>query len=392
MATFASARIATPSCGGRAGPSPRQGRAPRKGPRPAAAARRRGSAGVGHGGVGRWVARASGQDDKSSPLLMDENPLAIELRSRLQETQVAKKSSGEFHWLEVEGAYVRLPAGTPQGVVHFVGGALLGTYPQVAYDELLKRVCDYGSLVVIATPYDLDINHTEIAQKCRQRFSRAFQAVQRSYIGPSPSLPLFGIGHSLGSKLQALIACDESNDNKPSGQIFVSFNNFSATDSADLVDSICQELLARTPEVATNPQMQMFFMGLPRLVRLAAGAANSSGIDFVPSPAETCEMVRSRYDVPRTRVVKFAEDKIDQSAVLEQLVGAPCNGGTVSRADLDGNHLSPVFVRLEARKLSGEAAGFASQFGMNSELRLGDEQGAQALAMDIVSFIKGFAQ
>eukprot|EP00873_Tetraselmis_striata_P021502 jgi/Tetstr1/441766/TSEL_003130.t1 len=329
MATFASARIATPSCGGRAGPSSRQGRAPRKGPRPAAAARRRGSAGVGHGGVGRWVARASGQDDKSSPLLMDENPLAIELRSRLQETQVAKKSSGEFHWLEVEGAYVRLPAGTPQGVVHFVGGALLGTYPQVAYDELLKR---------------------------------------------------------------ALIACDESNDNKPSGQIFVSFNNFSATDSADLVDSICQELLARTPEVATNPQMQMFFMGLPRLVRLAAGAANSSGIDFVPSPAETCEMVRSRYDVPRTRVVKFAEDKIDQSAVLEQLVGAPCNGGTVSRADLDGNHLSPVFVRLEARKLSGEAAGFASQFGMNSELRLGDEQGAQALAMDIVSFIKGFAQ
>lgn len=47
---------------------------------------------------------------------------------------------------------------------------------------------------------------------------------------------------------------------------------------------------------------------------------------------------------------------------------------------------------MQARKLSGEAAGFASQFGMNSELRLGDEQGAQALAMDIVSFIKGFAQ
>lgn len=61
------------------------------------------------------MARASGQDDKSSPLLMDENPLAIELRSRLQETQVAKKSSGEFDWLEVEGAYVRLPAGTPEG-------------------------------------------------------------------------------------------------------------------------------------------------------------------------------------------------------------------------------------------------------------------------------------
>jgi hypothetical protein len=49
------------------------------------------------------------------------------------------------------------------GVVHFIGGALLGTFPQVAYDELLKRVSEYGSMLVIATPYDLDLNHAGAA-------------------------------------------------------------------------------------------------------------------------------------------------------------------------------------------------------------------------------------
>lgn len=325
-------------------------------------------------------------------MLMNDNPLAIELRGRLQETQLAKKSSGEFDWLEIEGAYVRLPGGIPQGVVHFIGGALLGTFPQVAYDELLKRVSEYGSMLVIATPYDLDLNHAEIALACSKRFDRAFQEVQRSYIGPSPSLPIYGIGHSLGSKLQGLIACSrESTTTRRAGQVFVSFNNFSATDSADIVDSICQELLEKTPEVATNPQFQMFFMGLPRIVRLAAGAANSAGIDFIPTAADTRELLRSQYDVPRTRLIKFCDDKIDQSDILEDLVGAPCNAGTVSRAYLDGNHLSPVYVRLEGSKLGGSAGSFASQFGMDSEIRLGDETGAEALAMDIVSFIKGFA-
>jgi hypothetical protein len=54
------------------------------------------------------------------------------------------------------------------GVVHFLGGAVLGAYPQVAYDELLQRISDYGSLVIVATPFDLESDHRGASAAARR--------------------------------------------------------------------------------------------------------------------------------------------------------------------------------------------------------------------------------
>jgi len=209
------------------------------------------------------VARASssggagGEGDDERANFLENNPVGIELRSRLQATQLARQEKGEFDWQEVDGAYCRIPAGIPEGVVHFLGGALLGTFPQIAYDSLLKQVCEAGSFVVIATPYELDLDHRAIAREAEEKFDGALLQLQARY-GLSPALPVYGVGHSLGGKLQALISTGAggvgSVAQERAGNVFVSFNNFSAVDSVDLIDSICEELLVAAPAARPLPR------------------------------------------------------------------------------------------------------------------------------------------
>lgn len=59
---------------------------------------------------------------------------------------------------------MRMPAGRAWGVVHFTGGAVLGSYPHIAYDAMLSELCDSSGLMVIATPYDLGTDHDAIKE------------------------------------------------------------------------------------------------------------------------------------------------------------------------------------------------------------------------------------
>jgi hypothetical protein len=64
---------------------------------------------------------------------------AIELRSRLQDLDVERNRSRGGRdgdgWEEINGAWCRTPPGRAWGVAHFIGGAVLGSYPHIAYGE-----------------------------------------------------------------------------------------------------------------------------------------------------------------------------------------------------------------------------------------------------------------
>ena len=60
----------------------------------------------------------------------------------------------------------QVPARARVGVVHFVGGAVLGSYPHIAYDAFLRRLGDDAGVVVVATPYELGVDHA-IARECQ---------------------------------------------------------------------------------------------------------------------------------------------------------------------------------------------------------------------------------
>ena len=98
---------------------------------------------------------------------------AIELRSRLQDLDLERRSGGGSGdgWEEIEGCWVRFPPTRAWGVAHFIGGAVLGSYPHIAYDKLLSTLSDEAGVMVIATPYELGTDHGTIAKECQVRCS-----------------------------------------------------------------------------------------------------------------------------------------------------------------------------------------------------------------------------
>ena len=90
---------------------------------------------------------------------------------------------------------------------------------------------------------------------------------------------------------------------------------------------------------------------LQTLFRAARAISAMGGSEFTPSPLETNKIIKEGYDASRTRIYKFNEDTIDQSDLLNELLcdSLASNRGAVSRGDLEGNHLSPVYVKLQVR-------------------------------------------
>ena len=83
-------------------------------------------------------------DDGFAPNSLGTVGAAIELRSRLRDIDIelanARGGPGGDGWEKIAGAWVRCPPGRAWGVVHFVGGAVLGSYPHIAYDAFLSLI------------------------------------------------------------------------------------------------------------------------------------------------------------------------------------------------------------------------------------------------------------
>ena len=115
---------------------------------------------------------------------------------------LARSDSAESSrdWQRVGNQWLRLPASTPWAVVHFVGGAGLGSAPQLCYNSLWADVCDRANVAVIATPYDVAPDHARLAAECMAGFESA--RAEACELGLLPAAaPVFRAGHSLGAKL-----------------------------------------------------------------------------------------------------------------------------------------------------------------------------------------------
>jgi hypothetical protein len=118
-------------------------------------------------------------------------------------------------------------------------------------------------------------------------------------------LPIYGIGHSMGCKLHLLIGSLFSVER--SGNILISFNNFSARNAVPLVEQF-------SPVFA---------------------------VEFTPSPLETNQLIAKKYQIRRNLLVKFTNDTIDQTTVLTDVLQTRFPGMVVAQT-LSGNHLTPL--------------------------------------------------
>ena len=191
----------------------------------------------------------------------------------------------------------------PSAIIHFLGGAFVAAAPQLTYQKFLSTLAHRG-YCIIAAPFLVQPNHQAIATEVTTSFHRTYAQLQaRARV--SSSLPIFGLGHSLGAKLQLLITCEEMLPR--AGNLLISFNNSSSDRAIPFADWI-------------NPMIPL---------------------DFFPSPEQTLDMVQTRYQQPQTLVLRFKTDTLDDSQSLNPILKQKFPQTFMNQV-LPGDHLTPL--------------------------------------------------
>lgn len=196
-------------------------------------------------------------------------------------------------WHSLSNHWVLQPV-CPKAVIHFLGGAFIGGSPHVGYDALLSGLAAEGYLVV-ATQYETSPNHWQITHDIFDGLPTVLRQLE------AIALPRFGMGHSLGGKLQVLGSCYEAVASVPlpprCGNILMAYCNASLRDP------------------------------LPKWVP----------VECDPSPADTEREIANHYDISRTLLVKFMRDEIDTISALHDQLVAKCRRAIDYRC-LPGDH------------------------------------------------------
>lgn len=152
-------------------------------------------------------------------------------RSTSTTTAAATETIGD--WEEVHGNFLLRPPmeeGSPRALLHFLGGALVGRAPHIAYRYMLERLAAQGYLVV-ATPYNLSFDHLTTCDDVISRFERIAGPLARTY----GALPVVGVGHSCGSLLHLMIT-SLFPDTPRAANALISFNNKPVSEAVPLFD------------------------------------------------------------------------------------------------------------------------------------------------------------
>jgi hypothetical protein len=235
-----------------------------------------------------------------------------------------------MEWQEISGSWVLIPR-QPIAIIHFLGGAFVGTAPSVTYRWLLAELGKQG-YAVITTPFVNTLDHAAIARSVLNRFENILERLQGRNLLSRGYLPIYGIGHSLGCKLHLLIASLYGVER--AGNILISFNNYPVRQAIPLADQFAQldwnKLLNSVKQqfdIKTNLNLDF-------------------NLEFSPSPAETLDLITDHYNIRRNLLIKFKNDDIDQTLSLNPLLCDRVDHMTAFRA-LPGNHLTPLGQEIE---------------------------------------------
>lgn len=155
------------------------------------------------------------------------------------------------------GASVLLPPPIPRSkklelpntIIHFVGGTIFGSYPTQFYSDLLESVAKKTNSVVIATniPITLNqnpLNHLALSNRIVRNFREAYFEIlcdEYGEAGAITNVPIVGVGHSLGARLQVVVNTDarlRRGALPRSGNVLIGFNNYGAIQSVPGVKTL----------------------------------------------------------------------------------------------------------------------------------------------------------
>lgn len=211
----------------------------------------------------------------------------------------------------------------PRAVVHFLGGAFVGVAPQLFYNRLLEELARMG-MAIIATPYSTDIDHAQLALTAVQSLRSSLHRKALEH------LPVFGLGHSLGCKLQ-ILSCltDPSVGAQRQGNILLAYSNAGLDQALPLLRLLFQ----------TWPQQQV--TDLWRMWMGSSSPPMNLWVEFEPSPTETNRLIEEQYPVRNNLLLEFRQDDIDDIPLLYQQLCRRFPGHTEWQ-HLEGDHLTPL--------------------------------------------------
>ncbi|KAK7262729.1 hypothetical protein RJT34_30309 [Clitoria ternatea] len=268
---------------------------------------------------------------------------------------------GSSDWSEVEGSWILKPKSSkPNFVVHFIGGIFVGAAPQLTYRWFLERLSEKGVLV-IATPYASGFDHFLIADEVQFKFDRCYRVLQETI----QDLPVFGVGHSLGSVVHLLIGSRYAVQR--SGNVLMAFNNKEASSAVPLFSPVLvpmaqtigpllsdifssptlragAEMTLKQLENVSPPIMKQVLPLVEQLPPLYMDLVKGRE-DFSPKPEETRRLIKSYYGISRNLLIKFKDDLIDETSTLAQVLSSEAAISSVldmSIRKLAGDHGLPL--------------------------------------------------
>jgi hypothetical protein len=214
-----------------------------------------------------------------------------------------------MYWQEVSGNWFLVPQ-RPRALIHFLGGAFVAAAPHLTYRWLLEALYADG-YAVIATPFVNTFDHRAIAQETLTTFEQGFTFLSKRR-PELQSLPIYGLGHSMGCKVHLLIGSLYRVNR--AGNVFISFNNYPARKSIPLLD---------------------------QMIQFAPDFKLDSRLEFIPSPAQTLALIGTQYETADNLLVKFRSDSLDQTRPLSDVLVQRFPQSTTVKI-IRGTHTTPI--------------------------------------------------
>eukprot|EP00617_Octactis_speculum_P019720 CAMPEP_0185754676 /NCGR_PEP_ID=MMETSP1174-20130828/13286_1 /TAXON_ID=35687 /ORGANISM="Dictyocha speculum, Strain CCMP1381" /LENGTH=355 /DNA_ID=CAMNT_0028432981 /DNA_START=83 /DNA_END=1150 /DNA_ORIENTATION=+ len=255
--------------------------------------------------------------------------------------------SNPWRQCPVSGAWILLPDVTPWAVLHFVGAAGFGGYPALCYDALLRRLSKEcgGGVAIIASPYNVDLNHGSLATDVVVQFDSALAHWAETQGWDEGALKTFTLGHSLGAKLALFNRLSQEHGDGPTNHsplCLMAFNNFGLADSVTLGLEFVETFSGGLGKgiVGGSPLGGM-------IGSFASMAVANAGIEFKPSPQEM-EALGADASLDDVTFLSFSQDKLDSTAQFL----SKHRGDSIGKSILmPGQHLTPIFIQLSVSDL-----------------------------------------
>lgn len=239
----------------------------------------------------------------------------------------------------------------------FLGGPFVGAVPELSYKLFLDALAA-RNILVVAVPYATQFDLQRTADDIQDAFTSCMDKIDSDVRG----LPVYGVGHSTGALLALLInsrfsmCCDGnallSYNNRPAHDVIPFLAPFVAPGARAVGPFLSQATanpigmsMASLYDSAKTLSPSLVKMGLPALEQISPVFMDVAHgrQEWSPSPSETANLIRSYYSAPRTMLMRFTDDGLDETSELTSMLQQDGSISTdLTLRTLPGNHLRPM--------------------------------------------------